>query len=117
MNRVLIIEDDVEIGNVLVDLISDVAEVKFVSTRNQIEDLLKVENFDYILADYYLEKDNSLSIIRDLNISPSKYDILLMSAHPTDKMLEEASVLGIKKFLPKPLKIDFLLKEVSKPRL
>lgn len=40
-----------------------------------------------------------------------------MSAHPTDKMLEEASVLGIKKFLPKPLKIDFLLNEVSKPRI
>lgn len=117
MNKVLIIEDDIEIGNVLVDLISDVAHAKFVSTRDEIADSLKEEKFDFILADYYLEKDNSLSIIRDLNISPQQYDILLMSAHPTDKMLEEASVLGIKKFLPKPLKIDFLLQEVSKPRI
>ncbi len=108
MKNILIIEDEKMIGELLVDVLSDIGNISCVEGVDSGISALKKNKYDLIISDFYLGKSNSIEIFKEVRPIHPTTPIILMSGYPTADMLKSAKELDITIFLPKPLNMDML---------
>lgn len=117
MKRVLIVDDDKAISEVLSMLLSDAGyEVAAVVSADEVFKVVAKDSSrpDFILMDMLLSGSNGATIARKLKADEKAASIplVLMSANPHAE--EESRSVGADAFLAKPFDIDEVLSLVEK---
>jgi len=113
--RVLVVEDDRFMGQVFLEMLSDVG-FKVIRAANGVTALKKLqeETIDFIILDILLPAMNGFEIYERIQENPDTKDIpvMMVTAWADSLHLSKASQMGIKHFLAKPFTEDELLEEI-----
>lgn len=110
--RVLVVEDDKIMGQMVSDILDDVGfEVTTAQNGMIAFDKLKQRQVDFIVLDILLPEMDGFEIYSRLSENPDTRDIpvMIMSAWADEKNIEKAARMGVKHFLPKPFTEDELM--------
>ncbi|MCC5814516.1 MAG: response regulator [Leptospira sp.] len=113
IEKILIIEDEFDMGKFLQFILKDNYSLKLVSNAEDALEILMIERFDIILSDWNLPKMNGselLQKVRDLNI---RTPFLFLTALTDSNHQEIAFNLGADDFITKPFKPVDLLNRIK----
>jgi CheY-like chemotaxis protein len=114
IGRVLVVEDTPDIRELLGEILS--FEGYDVATANDgaeaLNRLVDDHSFDLVLTDLMMPKMHGLDLIAHLAKWVAHPPVIAMSAF--ERFRDEARALGAAGFLPKPVDIDVLLREVRR---
>lgn len=124
--RVLIVDDDATILNLLRDLVSMVPGVT-VFTASKAEDGMKVavgEQIDIVFTDVHMPGLTGIEMIRDFISLQKTPEVIIMTAYPTGEIAQQAMELGASSLLSKPfddialveLELDKAIKKILRQR-
>jgi DNA-binding NtrC family response regulator len=112
--NILVIEDEMTLGELMKDILSDMALVDTTDKLDIADNILKNKKIDLIISDYYLGNSiNSLDYFETQKKIFENLPIILMSGFPSEEMLNRAHALNINIFLRKPIDFDFLIERVK----
>ena len=114
MLKILVIEDEEIVSNLLQDILSELGSVEIALGKDEAISKIVQDRFDLIIADYYLKDSNSIEILFEASASVKNVPIILMSGYANDQMKREASELNIGAFMPKPLNFDDLFSHINR---
>ena len=113
--NVLVVEDDRFMGQVFLEMLSDVG-FNVIRAANGVTALrkLKEEHVDFIILDILLPAMNGFEIYEKIQEDPNLKDIpvMMVTAWADSLHLSKASQMGINHFLAKPFTEDELLEEI-----
>ena len=112
--RVLIIEDDVELGKTLSDKLH-AAEYQCDHAEN-LDDAkyyLDIRNYDLVLLSWKKEGSINVSLIVDIKKEAHKTSVIVLSSHEDKESEIEALKSGADDFVRKPLDYDILLVRIE----
>jgi CheY-like chemotaxis protein len=110
--RVLVVEDDTIMGQMVSEILSDVGfEVTSATNGPAALALLKQRSVDFILLDLLLPEMSGFDIYQRLqaNEKTKAIPVMIVTAWADSKHMQRASELGITHFLAKPFTEDELL--------
>lgn len=112
--RVLIVEDDTEIGALLATALSGSSKVTVVSDAEAALVLLAAEQpFDLIVSDYMLPGISGLEFVARLRAGGAPTPVLMITGHATLGVGDRALASGIEAFLCKPFSMSELRRTVA----
>jgi CheY-like chemotaxis protein len=110
--RVMVIEDDKIMGQMVTDILSDVG-FEVTTAANGVIALEKLQHHqvDFIVLDILLPELDGFEVYSRLQANPDTEDIpvMIISAWADERNIGKASELGIRQFLPKPFTEDELM--------
>ncbi|RUM72463.1 MAG: DNA-binding response regulator [Sulfurovum sp.] len=108
--RVLIIENDTELGKTLSNTLQEVAyQCDIAENISDAKYYLDIRNYDLVLLDWKKNASTKLSLIAEIKKDAYKTSVIVLS-HDTSKESEiEALKAGADDFIRKPLDFDILL--------
>ncbi len=104
--RILIVEDEPEILGVLVQLLSDTAEVVPAPDAEQALALLSDHEFDVVLTDLKLPGASGLDLARSVRARHPFTEVLVLTGHADLEVALEALRIGVAELLQKPVGIQ-----------
>jgi response regulator RpfG family c-di-GMP phosphodiesterase len=119
--RILIVEDDQILGELLRDYLLhlDHEKVQLCSTAAQAREIAALEPFDCAFVDLMLPDSNGLDLLRTIKDHQPNTPIIMMSGQPTMEYTIEAMRKGASDFLTKPFDLQDLaltIERVAKER-
>ncbi len=110
LKHILVVEDEVDIGYVLHDFLTEEGfRVTYVTKGIEALEAVRKNRYDLILLDFYLPDFNANQIVRELHRQSLTTPVIVVSAN-----LSELSPHPlIKKTIPKPFDLNYLLDAVS----
>ncbi len=111
--RVLIIDDELTIQNLLKDLLEGqgytvlTAEDGFTGL-----DLLKNETVDLVMLDVWMPRMGGIDVLKQLKKEWPDLDVIMVSGHADINLAVKAIKIGAYDFLEKPFQIDRVLQQV-----
>lgn len=116
--RLLIIDDESELREVLVDLLSEHAsEIKQASNGLEGIDLLKTNTFDAVLSDEKMPKKSGLEVLKWMRENDINTPFVIHTGYGQKEMVLEAQRLGAYAFIDKPWDENALITTVQKALL
>ena len=113
--NVLVVEDDRFMGQVFLEMLSDVG-FNVIRAANGVTALKKLqeEKINFVILDILLPAMNGFEIYEKIQEDPHTRDIpvMMVTAWADSLHLSKASQMGIKHFLAKPFTEDELLEEI-----
>lgn len=114
--RILYAEDDPVMQKMIVySLIKMGHEVTTVDNGKEAIDVLKNEEFGFIILDVFMPMVSGLEVAKFIR-SDLKKDtpIVMLSRNGTEMIIEEAKHIGVNDYITKPIEPDMLLLEIKK---
>lgn len=113
--RVLVVDDEAEIRNLLQDILSDEGyAVELASNAAQAREARAAAEHDLILLDIWMPDADGISLLRDWASGDGlTCPVVMMSGHGTIEAAVEATRLGAFDFIEKPLSLSKLLHVVQ----
>ncbi len=107
MSRVLVIDDEQGIRDVLRDILEDEDYTVF-TAEDGLEglNLLKHEPIDVVLLDIWLPNRGGMDVLKDIKETFPETEVILITGHGTIDLAVKAVKLGAFDFLEKPLSLD-----------
>lgn len=116
--RLLIIDDESELREVLVDLLVEHAsEIKQASNGLEGIDLLKDNTFDAVLSDEKMPKKSGLEVLKWMRENDINIPFVIHTGYGQKEMVLEAQRLGAYAFIDKPWDENALITTVKKALL
>lgn len=113
-SRILIVDDEPSVGDALKLLLeSSGYEVVLVTKGLDGIDLARTSEFGFSVVDLYLTDISGFQVIADLRSLQPQIPILLITAHGTPQVVDEAKRLGAVGALAKPFHPAELLKLID----
>jgi DNA-binding NtrC family response regulator len=111
--RLLIIDDETELREVLIALLEDYI-LEIVQASNGMEgiDILGAQNFDAILSDEKMPKKSGLEVLKWMREKGLKTPFIIHSGYCHKDMVSEARRLGAFAFIDKPWDENKLIQTV-----
>lgn len=115
INRVLIIEDDTEVGHLLLNLVNREHEGTYVKTAQAAYDKLQQASYDLVLLDVMLPDANGFEFLRAVReyLSPDELPVIIISARQDAKSMVEGFNLGANDYIPKPIETSVLMARIN----
>ena len=112
MNRILLIEDDEAVRNVIVDALTDYTVIAKEDTSN-IFQLIEEHKPDLVLMDYILPNINGGELCHQIKVNPqtSHLPVIIISGYP--QILYSLGSYGCDAILEKPFDLSKLLETVA----
>ena len=107
-HRILLVEDDATLGQILKDRLLTEYEVDWATTKKQAFGLLKDKKFDILILDIGLPDGNGFEIADEVKKNPNHPNFIFLTAQSDPESRLKGYELGAEEFIPKP----FHLKEV-----
>ncbi len=109
--HILIVDDEVEIRKIIQEILND--EGYSTSTASSAaEARIKVKNKepDLVFLDIWMPEEDGISLLKDWTSQPeTDFPVIMISGHATIETAIEATRLGAKDFIEKPVSIEKLL--------
>jgi two-component system NtrC family response regulator len=102
--QVLIIDDDVEVGNFFKFFLQDEKgyRVTVANSGQEARDALRASSFDLALVDLKLPDVNGIELLKEIKINNSSCEVIIMTGYSTVKSAVEAIKFGAYDYLDKP---------------
>ena len=115
--RVLIVEDDVEILDLLRSFLSEIGIEKVSEAKSGPEALEFIDNQkktpDLVICDWNMPEMSGLSVYNQLKVSHPNVPFILVTSRNDYESVREAKEAGLKSYLVKPLSIEQLGQKVT----
>ena len=116
MEKVLIVDDDINLCTVLSEELAEVGyETNFLTGGENVSDYIKTNPVDLILLDLKMPGKDGFQVLREIeygkNFSPK---IIVLTAYADVKSAIDAAKLGATDFISKPYDFDELLITIRK---
>ena len=112
--RVLILEDDLLLGESLVDLLEDANMEVTHATNGQIAlDTIYNENFDLYLLDINVPLINGVTLLKELRNANDNTPTIFLTSHKEKEMMKNGFISGADDFMTKPFDSDELLLRIK----
>jgi len=105
--RVLVVEDDVMVTEVLIGFLERVGSVDVIGQSDSLvksKELLMEHKIDLVLLDLYLPDGNGLDLLKWVRLNDIDVDVILITADKQIDSIKEARKYGVKDYLVKPFK-------------
>jgi two-component system response regulator DesR len=117
--RVLVAEDNEDLRDLLVTLISAEADMKCVGTASDVEAVIAstAENkADALVLDLELQGRSSIDVLKTVRGAGSKITIIVFSGHSHPEMIRHTLAAGADAYVPKTGDFDLLLDAIRDKR-
>jgi DNA-binding NarL/FixJ family response regulator len=117
--RVLIAEDNDDLRELLVTLISAEPDLKCVGTAADVETVIRStaeQKVDVLVLDLELQGRSSIDLLRTVRRSGSKITIVVFSGHAHQEMILHTLAAGAVAFVPKSGDYELLLDAIRDKR-
>lgn len=114
MKKILIIEDDKDMNNLLTEILRSYG-FNVINSFDALDalDKLKENSIDLILLDYQMPKMNGLQFLEKIRENRTSIRAIMISAHGSRIIKEKADELGVIQFLDKPFELEELVEVVE----
>jgi DNA-binding response OmpR family regulator len=114
MKKILIIEDDKDMNNLLTEILRSYG-FNVINSFDALDalDKLKENSIDLILLDYQMPKMNGLQFLEKIRENRTPTRAIMISAHGSRIIKEKADELGVIQFLDKPFELEELVEVVE----
>lgn len=108
MKKILVVDDEAEICEVIQEHLRDIAEVHIAS--DGFEALRKIENekFDLVISDYDMPRMDGLNLLKTVLKKRTRCPVILMTGRGSDELQKQGWRNGSFEYLEKPFKLDSL---------
>ena len=111
--RILVVEDDEKLANLLVRTLREESYAVDVAYDGQEAEFLAYENpYDTIVLDWMLPIQDGIAVLKKLRENDIKTPVLFLTAKDSSEDIVEALDSGADDYLKKPFSIDELLARV-----
>src|SRR5687767_7787996 len=117
--RVLIAEDNPDLRELLVTLISAEPDLKCVGTADDVEAVLTStaeHNADVLVLDLELQGRSSIDLLRTVRSNGNKITIVVFSGHAHPEMIRHTLAAGADAYIPKSGDYELLLDAIRDKR-
>ena len=109
--HILIVDDELEIRKIIQEILND--EGYSTSTASSAEEArIEANNKkpDLVFLDIWMPEEDGISLLKDwTNQSKTEFPVIMISGHATIETAIEATKLGARDFIEKPVSIEKLL--------
>jgi DNA-binding response OmpR family regulator len=113
-NKLLLLEDDVLLGETLVDLLlEEDYNVVYCKNGQEVLDFTYKERFDLYLLDINVPIINGLNILRELRTANDKTPTIFLTSHKEKEMIREGFLSGADDYIQKPFDTYELLLRIK----
>ncbi len=116
-HRVLIVDDEPNVTDVLARSLTKLGNKYLIQTANSGEEALQKANerrYDLVIADYCMPEMNGLDLITALRRRSPKTQVVLMTAHGNRALHDTVDALELDGYLDKPFTLDQIRQIVQK---
>lgn len=115
MKKILIIDDEVNIGLLLAKFLGrNGFEVKTATSGTTAFDILEKEEFNLVLCDFRLEDTDGREILKKIKISYPRTGVIIITGYSDIKLAVELIKMGAYDYITKPLYPDEILNTIKK---
>lgn len=115
MKRILIVDDEINIGLLLSKFLTrNGFEVKIATSGATAFDILGKETFNLVLCDFRLEDTDGREILKRIKLSYPKTGVIIITGYSDIKLAVELIKLGAYDYITKPLYPDEILNTINK---
>ncbi|MCG8401616.1 MAG: sigma-54 dependent transcriptional regulator [Firmicutes bacterium] len=102
--QILVIDDDVEVGNFFVFFLQDEKNypVTVANSGNAARNALRTSSFDLALVDLKLPDANGIELLKEIKATNPRCEVIIMTGYSTVKSAVEAIKLGAYDYIDKP---------------
>ena len=113
--HILVVDDELEIRKIIQEILSD--EGYSTATASSADDArkqAKEKKPDLVFLDIWMPEEDGISLLKDWTKQPeSDFPVIMISGHATIETAIEATKLGAKDFIEKPVSIEKLLSSAA----
>lgn len=115
MARILLVDDEGALLKVLTSVLQVVGRHEVVSTSDatKASELIKSEKFDLMISDIRMAPMNGMELLRIAHKTCPAMAVIMVTAFSSVDTAVEARDLGVFDYVPKPFKVDELMKTVE----
>ena len=117
--RVLIAEDNEDLRDLLVTLVSAETDLRCVGTANSVDDVIAntaEHKVDVLVLDLELQGRSSIDLLRSVRRNGSKVTIIVFSGHSHPEMIRHTLAAGADAYIPKSGDYELLLDAIRDKR-
>lgn len=111
--RILLVEDDVNLGRATKDGLKEAYAADWVNSAEEAKDALATIQYDLVVLDVNLPGISGLQLLKDLRDNNNQISVLLLTARDALKQKVEGLNAGADDYLVKPFELDELLARCS----
>ncbi|MFC3192933.1 sigma-54-dependent transcriptional regulator [Marinicella sediminis] len=113
--HILIIDDEPDIRNLISEILTDEGyQVSVAEGGNDAKDQLKEISPDLVLLDIWMPDIDGISLLKEWNLQQNMpFAVVMMSGHGTIETAIEATKMGAKDFVEKPISLAKLLQTIE----
>ena len=113
--RILIVDDEPWIREVFSDFcaLTDAFEVELAATGSEAVEMVKSNAYDLVTLDLIMPEMSGLDALTEIKRSSPKVPIMIITGNATEKLVDQAGVLGACRVMYKPIQLDDFITEVS----
>jgi CheY-like chemotaxis protein/HD-like signal output (HDOD) protein len=113
--KILVVEDEQYIRKFINRVLSDRSyEVQLAASAKQAYEIISTWDFDVLLTDIYLGNATGIDVIHKVREHKGEgLPVFVMTGFATEQFIDEAKVLGVEKFIFKPIVVEKLLDTIA----
>ncbi|HEY5498172.1 MAG TPA: response regulator [Syntrophales bacterium] len=109
MKKILIVDDDGEFRRHLIEVLKEEYQVDDASSATEAYEKLGTGNFDIVLLDYMMPKQNGIDALYEIKRLRPKTKVIMITAFASIENAIDVIKKGASDYISKPFKIDNLL--------
>jgi YesN/AraC family two-component response regulator len=110
--RVLLVDDDRGVREVVRRFLSDACEISQVATGGEALAILGREQIAAVVLDYRLPDRTGLEVLSEIRSMWPCVPVVMMTGYGSERICASAFKLGVRDYFPKPVPLDDLLRSV-----
>jgi DNA-binding response OmpR family regulator len=113
--RILIVDDEQWIREVFRDFcgFTDAFEVELAADGQEALSLLRENEYDLVTLDLILPEMSGLETLTEIKKASPRVPIMVITGNATDKVVNQAGVLGACRVMYKPIRLENFIAEVT----
>lgn len=113
--EVLILDDEAVVCERLEDFLrkKGMSVEAFTESKRALE-RLKEKTFDVVVTDIKMEGPSGIDVLSRVKQDASNSEVILITGYGSFETLREAEAIGAYDYIPKPFKVEELLKKIEK---
>ena len=113
--RILIVDDEQWVREVFRDFcaLTDAFEVELAANGSEAIDKVKNANYDLVTMDLIMPEMSGLDALSEIKRASPQIPIMIITGNATEKLVDQAGVMGACRVMYKPIQLDDFISEVS----